>query len=97
MENGNDEFRNVVEGAERAVKQMAACGLSHSAKYVQYLIKYTRALDKNQKGLINALVQLQRQDKIRFKIMSKMFGYLTVSQKEYISKYIKELWENDPT
>ena len=91
MENGNDRFANVVENAERSVKQMAACGLSHSAKAIQELIRYTKALDKNQKGLIKTLLKLQRENKMMTDVARKMFVYLTPAQKKYIKEYAESL------
>lgn len=60
MQNGTNE---IIDRAERAIRQMAACGLSHSAKDIKNLIQYTKALDKNQKALIKLMLKYKRANK----------------------------------
>ena len=97
MRNGDAEFQETMDKAERAVRQMAACGLSYSAKAVQDILRYTRALDKNQKALIKTLLSLQRENTMLVDIASKMMTYLTPAQKKHIKEYAEELKKNDTT
>lgn len=89
--NGDMEFENIINNSYRAVRQMAACGLGHSAKAICELIKYTKALDKNQKALIKTMLKYQKINKMWDDVGNKMFKYLTPSQKQYIKEYAQEL------
>ena len=92
MQDGND----LIERAERAIKQMAGCGLSHSAKDIQALIKYTKPLDKNQKALIKLMLKYKRENKAYEHLVKRMYQ---VMFREL--KHIEEIWtggdENDPS
>ena len=91
MRNGDIEFQQIVEDSERAVKQMAACGLGYSAKAIKELIRYTKALDKNQKALIKGILKLQQANNIWDKTGDLMFSYLTTPQKFYVKERTEEL------
>jgi hypothetical protein len=96
MRNGDIKFQQIIYGAERAVKQMASCGLSYSAKSVNDLIRYTKAMDKNQKRLIRLILKLQRENKMWNKIGKVMFSYMTDPQKRYVLEYAEGL-DDDAT
>jgi len=84
MQNGAD---NIIEQAERAIKQMAACGLSHSAKDIKNLIQYTKALDKNQKALIKLMLKYKRANETYDHLIRHM---VQIMYKEL--KYVEDVW-----
>lgn len=84
MQNGTD---NIIEQAERAIKQMAACGLSHSAKDIKNLIQYTKALDKNQKALIKLMLKYKRANETYDHLIRHM---VQIMYKEL--KYVEDVW-----
>lgn len=84
MQNGTD---NIIEQAERAIKQMAACGLSHSAKDIKNLIQYTKALDKNQKALIKLMLKYKRANETYDHLIRHM---VQIMYKEL--KYVEDIW-----
>ena len=88
MQDGSVE--NIFFNAERAVKQMAACGLSHSAKSIQVLIQYAEALDKNQKAFIDLTLRQQRLLKKQQKLVNLCDIIMTRKQKRQINKWLKE-------
>lgn len=87
MENGDANI--ILERAEKAIRMMANCGLSHSAKDVKQLLQYTRALDKNQKSLISALIKLQRENKLYNKTMKKMYLLMSDGQKNIVDAWFE--------
>lgn len=84
MQNGTN---NIIEQAERAIKQMAACGLSHSAKDIKNLIQYTKALDKNQKALIKLMLKYKRTNETYDHLIRHM---VQIMYKEL--KYVEDVW-----
>ena len=84
MQNGTN---NVIENAERAIRQMAACGLSHSAKDIKTLVQYAKALDKNQKALIKLM--------LKYKRANETYDHLIRHTVQIMSKelkYVGDIW-----
>ena len=82
-----DGTNDIIERAERVIKQMAACGLSHSAKDIKILIQYTKALDKNQKALIKLLLKYKRANETYDHLIRHM---VQIIYKEL--KYVEDVW-----
>lgn len=84
MQNGTN---NIIDRAERAIKQMAGCGLSYSAKDIKTLIQYTKALDKNQKALIRLMLKYKRENKTYEHLVKHMVKTINTEL-----KYIEDIW-----
>ena len=82
-----DGTNSIIEDAERAVRQMAACGLSHSAKDIKTLIQYTKALDKNQKALIKLMLKYKRANETYDYLIRHM---VRIMDKEL--RYVEDVW-----
>lgn len=96
MNNGNDN--DIIWRSQKAVQQLASCGMSYSAHDVKTLIQYAKALDKNQKTLIKLILKLQRTNKGLFKVSDYMYAMLNPEQRRIIDKYKEEVTaEYDPT
>ena len=85
-----DGTSNIIENAERAIRQMAACGLSHSAKDIKTLIQYTRALDKNQKTLIKLMLKYKRANETYDHLVRHM---VQIMYKEL--QYVGDVWTTE--
>ena len=84
MQNGTND---ILDRAERAIKQMAGCGLSYSAKDIKDLVRYTKALDKNQKALIKLMLKYKRANETYDHLIRHM---VQIMYKEL--RYVEDIW-----
>lgn len=82
-----DGTNNILERAEKTIRLMAECGMSHSAKDIKDLIQYAKALDKNQKALIKLM--------LKYKRANETYDYLIrhivkIMDKEL--RYVEDVW-----
>ena len=87
MQNGIDEIMNK---AERIIRQMVGCGLSYSANDVKRLVEYVKTLEKNQKAFIDLTLKYSRLVKKQQRLINKMDSVMTRKQKRIINKWLKE-------
>ena len=85
MQNGN-----VIDNANIAVKEIAAYGMSKSAKSVKELIQYAKALDNNQKSLIKLILKYQRVNKELHKLNTRMYIMMNTGQRNVVDSWFRE-------
>ena len=85
MQNGN-----VVETAEILVRTLAKIGHSDSAKIINDLVRYTKALDNNQKSLIKLILKYKRENKELYDLCTKMYIMMNQGQKNIVSSWLEE-------
>ena len=89
MENGKNDYSEIIIKGYKAVRQMAACGLSHSAKDVKNLLYIIATMDKNQKALIQTVLKLQRQNKSLRQLAKRMYSTMNNGQKDVVDIWLK--------
>ena len=94
MADGNDLNKLLVQVTNDACYFMK--DYPRAATRMLALVKYARALDKNQKSLIKLVLRLQRSNKLLNKINDRMFNLLHKGQKDILSVWLEEII-NDPS
>ena len=89
MENGSVDYEESIKRGYKAMRQMAACGLSHSAKDVRQLLNIIDTYDRNQQALVRTLVKLQRQNKSYRQLAKRMYMTMNDGQRDVVDAWLK--------
>ena len=89
-----NNIKNIFTTSEKAIRQMKACGLSHSAKDIEKLLEYAKEMDKIQKKLVKLVLNQQRDFKALEKLIERIYISLGNGARNIIDVWLEDLKNN---